>query len=120
MSLCMPTSWDKTCWTSSRVKTVGNRSFRAPGTRDQDWLQLLLQDFSIEKEDGAKRLILGGSSDLAIGCKLSQKCSNLLLPHGSRMALLVKQNVAADPIQVGLFGTIGVVPHAEGVGQLIE
>jgi len=37
-----------------------------------------------------------------------------------RVALMVKQNVASDPIDVGLFGANGVVLESDSVSHAVE
>jgi len=46
--------------------------------------------------------------------------SNFWCAHLGGMTLVVEQNVASDPIDVGLFGAKGVVFKAQGVAYLIQ
>lgn len=40
--------------------------------------------------------------------------------HVFGVAFVVEDDVAFDPVAVGLFGAVGVVLEAQGVGDLIE
>jgi hypothetical protein len=45
---------------------------------------------------------------------------DFLHAHVFGVAFAVEEDVAFDPVFVGLFGAVGVVFEAEGVGDLVE
>jgi hypothetical protein len=51
---------------------------------------------------------------------LQHLCFDLPATHLSRMFLAVKENAAANPLQVGVFGAHAVVLHAQSVAYLVE
>ena len=40
--------------------------------------------------------------------------------HLCGMAFLMEQDEAFDPLNVGLFGAVGIVPAADSIGNLVE
>ena len=40
--------------------------------------------------------------------------------HGLGVAFLVEKNETPDPVDVSLFGAIGIVLEAQGIAELIE
>ena len=74
---------------------------------------VFLENSAIEKEEGAEGLALRAGRDPALDGEVGQKPGNLWFAHRLRMALVVEKNIALDPIQVGLFGAIGIVPQGD-------
>ncbi len=79
-----------------------------------------LDDVFVEKEEGGEGLILCRGGDGLIDGQVCQEGLDVALAHVARMALVVKQDVAADPCGVGIGSAGAVVPEAEGIAQLIE
>ena len=98
----------------------GREAFGALGAGRQDGFHFLMKNFAVEKQNGAEGLILSGSRDLALGGQVNQKSLNFGSAHLSRMALAVEENVALDPIQVGFFGTIGIMFQTQRITHLVE
>lgn len=46
--------------------------------------------------------------------------ANLVFVHFARVAFAVEEDVAFDPVFVGLFGAVGVVFGAQGVADLVH
>ena len=61
----------------------------------------------------------GGGYFLFCG-KVGEVCLYFLLSHFFGVAFAVEEDVAFDPFFVGLFGAVGVVFEADGVGDLVE
>lgn len=78
-----------------------------------DKLELSLEHLLIKKEQRAEGLILRGSRDAAVDGQVAEKCRNLFLPHFIGVTFAVKEDVASDPIHVGLFGADAVAFHAQ-------
>jgi hypothetical protein len=79
-----------------------------------------LQDVAVEEEDGAEGLILGGGGDVLFDGKVGDECLDLGGAQVFGVAFAVEEDVAFDPVFVGLFGAEGVVFGADGVGDLIH
>lgn len=62
------------------------------------------QHFLVEKQQGGKGLVLSRGGDLAVGGQPGQEDFDLRCGHVGRMPLAVVQDVALDPVHVGLFG----------------
>lgn len=75
---------------------------------------------AIEKEQGAERLILRGSSDVLVDGEIGQEGLHLGGPHVLGMALVVEEDETLDPVGVGLAGARRVVHEADGVIHLFE
>ncbi len=116
----MPSSFAITCRTSCRVKTTGRllERLRANHARNQTGVDL--QHTLIEEQQSAECLILRAGADLAFDGKMRQKLIDLGRAHVDQMALVVKEDVALDPVVVGVFGTDGVMEQATHVPHTIE
>jgi len=51
---------------------------------------------------------------------MGEEGCDFCVPHILGMALVVKEDVAFDPTNVGLFGADGVMFEANGIADLIE
>lgn len=72
-------------------------------------LEFVLEHLLIKKKQRAEGLILRGSRDACVDGQVTEKCRNLFLTHFIGVALAVKEDVASDPIDVGLLGADAVV-----------
>jgi len=90
------------------------------GADEVKMTQFFLEHLTIEKAQGAEGLALRAGRDPALDGEVGQKPGNLWFAHRLRMALVVEKNIALDPIQVGLFGAIGIVLEAQGVAHLVK
>lgn len=52
--------------------------------------------------------------------QVGQKCPDLRGAHLARMAFVVEEDEAADPVYVGAFGVDGVTFFAQDVPRLVE
>ena len=83
-------------------------------------VDVFLEDVTVEEEDGAEGLVLGGGSQVTLGGKVRDEGLDFLAAHVVGVAFVVEEDVAADPVYVGLFGAGGVVFDADGVADLFE
>ncbi len=118
MSLCAPLSWLMMLMVSWRVRTVGRRSGRLARSKE-DGFDFLLEDFAVEEEDGAEGLILCGCGDVAFSGEVGEEGADFGCAHLG-VLFAMEEDVAANPVDVGFFGAVGVVFGAEGVGELVE
>lgn len=73
----------------------------------------------VEEEQGAEGLVLGGSRDLSLGSEKGEESYHLLLPHLFRMTQTRKADEEANPISVGLLGTVAVVERLDPFTHLL-
>lgn len=102
------------------VREDGGQSFGTFGAARKDGFDFLVEDFTVEEEDGAKGLILSGGGDAAFNGKVDEEGANFGRAHFGGVLFVVIEDVAADPIEVGFFGAIGVMFGAQGIGELVE
>src|SRR5215207_4036795 len=97
-------------------------TFGLSGTdRDQSlFVQLDAKNVAVEKEDGADGLVLGGSGNGLLIDEVGNEVVDLDYAHVARMALVVEENVLADPADVGLFGAEGIMAVAEELAILVK
>jgi hypothetical protein len=72
---------------------------------------------------GAGRLsawVLGRCGDMALLGQVSQKSFDLRGAHVFGMAFVVKQDVTLDPIDIGLFGAIGIMLCAQSFADTFD
>ena len=97
------------------------QTFGAVGADDIGWEDdLFLENVFVQELDGAERLVLGRGSNLTLVGKVGDVGLNFFGTHILWMALLVKENEACDPLDVGLFGAIGIMFDADGFADKIE
>jgi hypothetical protein len=82
-------------------------------------IQWLVQHVSMKEGQGVEDLVLSGGHVLLDG-QVSQQGFDLRLAEVGRVALMVKEDKAADPMEVGDFGLGAVMFSAQGIPQLVE
>lgn len=98
----------------------GGEAFGLLGTNADGIFERFTQDFTVEEEDGAKGLVLGGGSDFAFDGQVGDKGFDFGLAHFAGVAFFVEEDEAARPFDVGFFGTKGIMLGAQGVAHLVE
>ena len=63
-----------------------------------------LENDPVEEEEGTEGLILGGCGDFAFGGEVSNKGTDFVFAHVLGVSFFVEEDVAFDPVFVGLFG----------------
>src|SRR5712691_1478933 len=82
--------------------------------------QVLLQYFTVEEQQRPQRLILGGGGDLALYGQGGEELGDLAGPHLSGMTLVMEEDVAPDPADVGFDRPPAVVAGLERVANAVE
>jgi len=75
---------------------------------------------AIEEEERAEGLVLGGSRDMLLCGEVREKSLDFRGAHFGGVALAVKEDEAAHPLDIGLLGAVGIVPSAKGLTHLVE
>jgi len=90
-------------------------------------VQLKVEDMPVEKQDGANGLVplapparagVGGGGNVLFAGKMRDEGINFVHAHVAGMAFLVEEDILAHPGDVGHFGAVGIMAHAQGL--LIE
>ena len=81
---------------------------------------ILLQDNAIKENNGIECLVLGGCRDVFGHGSRGKKLGHRWCPHLIGMAFVVKQNEAANPVNVSLLSTIRVMLDPYGIAHLVE
>ena len=79
-----------------------------------------MEDGAVEEEDGAEGLVGGGCGDFAFGGEVGDEGANFDFAHVFGVAFFMEEDVAFDPVCVGLLGAVGVMFGAEGVADLFH
>lgn len=77
-----------------------------------------VKDFTVEDEEGAEGLLLGGGGDVVINGEVGEEGFDVA--HAECVLFAVKEDEVFDPIDVGLFGADGVVFEAEFVPDMFD
>jgi len=85
-----------------------------------DLTQGLLQDHLVGEHQGVEGLILGARGDIPIHREVGEEGADLGLAHVPRMTLVVKQDKAPGPVQIGLLGPDAVVAGANRITHLFQ
>ena len=75
---------------------------------------------TIYKEQGTQSLILSGCCHLFLNGQVGEEGFNIRDAHLLGMALMMKQDVAANPLHVGLLCTVGIVLEPNSLSNLVE
>ncbi len=67
-------------------------------------IEVLMQDFLVEKQDGAQRLVLGRGADSAFRCQARQESADFGLAEPGWILSLVEPHEPSHPAGVSLFG----------------
>ena len=88
-----------------------NRNFCRPvdALNVLDEVEFSLEHLLVKKQQRAESLVLSGCSDALFDRKMSEKFGNFFLAHFLWMAFAMKENVAANPIDVRLLSADGVM-----------
>ena len=78
-------------------------------------IQVLVQHFTVEKQERTEGLVLGRSGHVLLHSQVGEKGFDFGAAHFVGMALVMEQDEAGDPPDVGLFGADGVVLETDGV-----
>ncbi len=98
----------------------GRDVFGAFDGRKEDGVDVYVKDFTVEEEDGADGLVLGGGGDMLFAGKVGEEFPNFGGTHIIRVAFAMKEDVAFGPVRVGLLGAVGGMFKAQGVAHLVE
>ncbi len=79
-----------------------------------------MQDVAVEEGDGAEGLVLGGGRDIAVCGEVDDELLYFGDAHFAGVFFVVEEDVAANPVDIGFFGALGVVFSADGVADLFE
>lgn len=98
------------------------------GRGEEDGGDLFVEDFSVEEKDGAERLVLGRGGDIVLVGKMEKKGLDFGGAHLARVMGnlaevqpgVMETDETADPIEVGLFGAVGVVFGAQGLADAVK
>ena len=78
------------------------------------------QDFPVQEQQRAARLVLRGRSDMARDREIGQKSLDFRRAHRRRMALAVKMDVASNPVDIRLLGPDAVMLQPDPLANLID
>jgi hypothetical protein len=74
----------------------------------------------VKKKKCSESLVLRGRRNMFIDGKMSEEFGDLAFTHFVWMALVVKQDVAANPIEIRLLRANGIMFHAQMPANAIE
>jgi len=83
-------------------------------------IEFPFQDLLVEEKQCTQGLVLSGGRYVQVDGKVSEKGGNFIFAHLVWMAFLMEEDVAANPIDVRLFGPKAVVLDAQMPAHAIE
>ena len=98
----------------------GGERFSSFGADGVDFAQVDVKDFLVEVDESAEGLILGRGGHIFLDGQMSQIVFNLFFTHVAGMHLVVKEDVALDPVQVSFLCTVSIIALAERVFDTIQ
>jgi hypothetical protein len=81
---------------------------------------MLFEHVPVQEQEGAEGLVLGRGGHVLIDSQMGQKSLDLGSAHVGGMALVMEQDIACDPADVGLLRTDRVVLEADRITDLVE
>jgi hypothetical protein len=85
-----------------------------------DLFERAIHDDPVQKEQSAKRLVLGGGRHVFLVCQGGEKRRHLGLAHLQRVPFSVEQDELLDPENVSLLGTNAVMEGPDRVPDRVE
>lgn len=85
-----------------------------------DKREFAIEHLLIKKENRAEGLVLSGGGDTALDREMAQEGGDLGFAHLGRMAFLVEEDEAPDPIEISLLGADAVALDAQVPAHAIE
>jgi hypothetical protein len=93
----------------------GGETFGPFGRGEEDGVNLFVEDFAVEEEEGGEGLVLGGGGDVSFHGEVGEEGLDPSPGSGRRfggthlggVAFVVEEDEAAHPVHVGLFGAVG-------------
>ena len=82
--------------------------------------QLDREDFPVQEQQRAARLILRRRGDMARDREIGEKRLDFRRAHRRRMALAVKMDVASNPVDIRLLGADAVMLQPDPMANLVE
>jgi hypothetical protein len=79
-----------------------------------------LEHIAVEEKEGAERLILGRGGDAAVRGQVREELADLIRPHLFRVALVVEEDEALAPVDVGALGADAIMPEPQAAPDLLE
>jgi hypothetical protein len=79
-----------------------------------------LADVAVEEEESAEGLVLGGGGNVVDRGEVGQKGFDFGDTHVLGMTLVVKEDVAANPLDVGFCCPLGIMLEPNGTTDLVE
>jgi hypothetical protein len=114
------------------IETIEDRADLLPRQHDRQPLrslsphdvieprELLLEDDPIEEYESIERLILGRRGHARVYGQRREKACDFGRGHLGGMPLVMEEDVALDPVDVGFLGLTAVMTGANGVTDAIE
>jgi len=98
------------------------------GGGEDDGIEVLMEDFAVEKEESRECLVLGRGGDVLLDGEVGEEGMDPSTGSGRRfrsahlrgVAFLMQENEAAHPVQIGLFGAARIVFGAVDVARPVE
>ena len=81
--------------------------------------QFLFEDMAVQEKD-SQSLVLGGGGYVLMRRQVGQEGFYLRHAHLLGMEFIMEEDVAPDPVHVGLFGADGIVLELDGIAHLIQ
>ena len=99
----------------------GGQTFWSLGADGMDGqIQVLLENLAVQEEQRVEGLVLGGGSNFLLDSQVGEEGFDLGAAHFPRMAFVVEEDVAFDPVNIGLLGADGVVFAPDGLTDLVK
>jgi hypothetical protein len=116
----VPSSWARTVRHLLAGKDHGEALWLLGADHVFEPAQLDAQHLAVEKEQGAEGLVLRRGAGVALHREGGEEVGHLLFAHLPRVALVVEEDVAPDPVAVRLLGAAAQVADADRLVELSE
>jgi hypothetical protein len=98
----------------------GGDARRSDGANGIEPADVPFEDALVEEQQGREGLVLRTGGDAALDGEVGQEGLHFGRAHGVGVPDVVKANEPLCPIDVGLFGAVGVVLGAGGMANAVE
>jgi len=98
----------------------GGEALGTFGRGEEDGVNLFVEDFAVEEENGTEGLVLGGGGDVPFHGQVGQEGLDFGGAHLGGVAFAAEEDEAAHPVHVGLFGAVGIMLEPEDFPELVQ
>lgn len=91
----------------------------SPGAHDVEVVERNAEDVAVQEQEGGESLVLSGGGNLFLRGKVDEELFDFGGAHGGGVTEFVEAGVTFVPVDISLFGAIGVSAQADSFADAV-